>query len=262
MTLVRDFTQPDAAPDFAIEFLDSMDRLEDIRNSRADTLEHMALLPGSKVLDVGCGVGGVTFSIAELSGPSGLVAGVDMKPAFIDVAIRRASARPGMEFRVGNASSIPYANDFFDAAYSERVFLYLPSRRDAIQEMQRVVKPGGRVWLLDADVDSMAVYSTNYASTRKMLDAIATRVPNPNSARELPHLLRQAGLRDRTTEVFAISASHEILTRAFTATLAKAVADGELTRTEVDDWLGEQSALQSRGDFFCTWMMARCSGTV
>jgi ubiquinone/menaquinone biosynthesis C-methylase UbiE len=262
MSVISDFTQPDSAPEFFIEFLDFMDRHAAIRAARADTLERMALMPGDKVLDVGCGLGGVTFPLAKITGPAGLVAGIDIKPAFIETANHRAAGRPGVEFRVGDAGSIPYPDDFFAAAHSERVFLYLTDRLAAIEEMKRVVRPGGRVWLLDADADSMAIYSTDYPLTRKMLAVLAATLPNPYSARELPILLRRAGLRDATTDVFAISAPHEVLTRAFTATLMKAVESGELSHAEVDDWLGEQAALNASGDFFCTWLMTRCSGTV
>ena len=50
-----------------------------------------------------------------------------------------------MEFRVGEACAIPYPDGFFDAGRCERVFLYVPDRLAAIQEMRRVLKPGGRV---------------------------------------------------------------------------------------------------------------------
>jgi ubiquinone/menaquinone biosynthesis C-methylase UbiE len=262
MSSISDFAQPDAASGFCVEFLDFMDRHADIRRARGDTIERMALAPGSKVLDVGCGVGGMTFPLAKSTGPAGLVAGVDMKPAFIEVATRRAAGRPGVEFRVGDAGSIPYPDHFFDAAHSERVFLYLSDRLAAINEMKRVVKPGGRVWLVDADTESLAIYSTDYAATRKMVAVLAAALPNPNSARELPTLVRQAGLRDLRTHVYAVSAPHEILTSAFTSTLTNAVESGEISRAEVDDWLGEQSALHASGDFFCSWLMACCSGTV
>jgi ubiquinone/menaquinone biosynthesis C-methylase UbiE len=262
MSVISDFTQPESAPEFFIQFLDSMDRHAEIRAARGDTIQRMALVPGDKVLDVGCGLGGVTFPLAKMTGPSGLVAGIDIRPAFVETADRRAAGRPGIEFRVGDAGSIPYPDDFFDAAHSERVFLYLTDRLAAIEEMKRVVKPGGRLWLLDADADSMAIYSNDYALTRKMLAVFAATLPNPYSARELPILLKQAGLREATTDVFAISAPHEVLTRAFTATLMKAAESGELSRADVDDWLGEQAALHASGDFFCTWLMTRCSGTV
>jgi ubiquinone/menaquinone biosynthesis C-methylase UbiE len=93
MSVISDFTQPDSAPEFCIEFLDFMDGHADIRTARAATIERMALAAGYKVLDVGCGLGGMTFLLGESTGPSGLAAGVDIKPAFIEMANRRATGR-------------------------------------------------------------------------------------------------------------------------------------------------------------------------
>ncbi len=61
----------------------------------------------------------------------------------IESAASRVANRAGCEFKVGNACAIPYPNNFFDAARSERLFLYLPDRLAAIKEMKRVIKPGG-----------------------------------------------------------------------------------------------------------------------
>ena len=60
--------------------------------------------------------------------------------------------------------------------------------------MMRVTKPGGRVVLMDTDIDCTAIHSTNPALTRKMTSIMAASLPNPNSARELPALAKQAGL--------------------------------------------------------------------
>jgi ubiquinone/menaquinone biosynthesis C-methylase UbiE len=107
-----------------------------------------------------------------------------------------------VEFRIGEAGEIPYPDQFFDSARSERVFLYLPDRFKAIHEMKRVIKPGGKIVLLNTELDSTAVYSRKLQLTRKMTSLAAATMPNPNSARDLPALAKQAGLNEikvRTT---------------------------------------------------------------
>jgi ubiquinone/menaquinone biosynthesis C-methylase UbiE len=214
MSVVSNFVQPDTAPDYFIDFLDLLDNHAGVRNMRLATAKRMKLAAGHKVLDLGCGIGGATFLLADLIGPTGLATGVDVSSALIDVARRRAANQPGLEFRSGSAHAIPYPNGFFDVAYCERVFLYLRDRLGAIHEMKRVVKPGGSVWLIDTDFDSMAIYSTNRALTRKMTSIVAASVPNPNSARDLPALAKQAGLKNITTETCAVATPHEFLLHA------------------------------------------------
>jgi ubiquinone/menaquinone biosynthesis C-methylase UbiE len=263
MAEISQFTQPDTSPSYFIDFLDFLDQQENIRTLRAEGAKRMQIAAGQKVLDLGCGIGGATFLVADLTGPQGLAAGVDVSSALIDVAKQRAGARPGIEFRIGDACAIPYPDGCFDAARSERVFLYLPDRIGAIQEMKRVVKPGGRVCLIDTDIDSTAIYSANPILTRKMTSIVAASMPNPNSARELPALARKAGLEDIQVDTFSITSPHGFLVRSMSDSLLKAADQGVArTKEEVAEWLGEQAALQARGDFFQAWLFVMVTGTV
>jgi ubiquinone/menaquinone biosynthesis C-methylase UbiE len=262
MSQIGKFTQPDASPNYFIEFLDFLDKREDIRRLREQATKHLNLAAGSKVLDLGCGIGGATFPLAEITGPSGLAAGVDISSAMIEVANGRRRGRTGIEFRTGEAAAIPYPDKFFDAARCERVFLYLSDRLAAIHEMKRVVKAGGLVALLDTELDCTAVYSKKPVLTRKMTSIVAASMPNPNSARDLPALARQAGLKDVKTEISAISTPHEFFLRVMTGALASAVEKGSVARPEVDEWLEEQALLEESGDFFQMWFYVLACGTV
>src|SRR5215813_6205243 len=159
MAEVGKFTQPDHSPSYFIDFLEFLDKQEGVRIIREAAAKHLSLAPGQKVLDLGCGIGGAMLRLAEVTGPSGLAAGVDISNAMIESATRRLAGRSGVEFRVGEACAIPYPDRFFDAARCERVFLYLPDRLEAIREMKRVVKPGGGIVLLDVDMDATGVYT-------------------------------------------------------------------------------------------------------
>jgi ubiquinone/menaquinone biosynthesis C-methylase UbiE len=262
MTEVDKFTQPDSSPQYFIDFLDFLDRQDDIKRLRAEMVSRMRISRGQRVLDVGCGIGGASFAVAELTGPTGLVAGVDISSALLQVASDRARGRPGIEFRQGEAGALPYPDDCFDAARCERVFLYLPDRLAAIREMQRVVKKGGRICIVDTDIDSTAIHSAKHALTRKLTSVVAASIPNPNSARDLPSLAKQSGLRDIEVATFALSTPYEFFLRAVTGSLEKAVQTGTVSRGEVDDWMGEQAALQARGEFFHAWLFVLVCGTV
>ena len=259
---IGSFTQPDTSPAYFVDFLEFLDNQPNIKNFRAEAAKRLNLTAGLKVLDIGCGIGGATFPIAEIIGPTGLAAGVDISTALIEVAKCRAGNRPGLEFRVGEAGAIPYPNAFFDVARTERVFLYVPDRLAAIHEMKRVVKPGGHLSLIDTDLDSTAIYSKKPALTRKLTSVVAASVPNPNSGRELPGLARQAGLKNIQTETFAVRSVHEFLGRVMDGALAKAVENGIVPRSEVDEWLAEQASLDACGDFFQIWSFVLVDATV
>lgn len=262
MAEIGKFTQPDASPAYFIDFLDFLDKQEAIRNLRAETAKRLRLEPGQKVLDLGCGIGGATFPLAEITGPGGLAAGVDISSAMIEVATRRANGGVGIEFRVGEACAIPYPDKFFDAARCERVFLYLPDRLAAIHEMKRVVKPEGRISLIDTDLDSTAVYSRKLALNRKMTSIVAGTMPNPNSARDLPALAKQAGLKRIKTETFSITTPHVFFLKVMAGSLARAAEAGTVPRAEVDEWLDEQASLEASGGFFQAWLFVLVTGTV
>lgn len=262
MAEIRDFTQPDTAAKGLIDFLEFTDNHPPIKDLRAKGARLASIAAGQKVLDLGCGIGGATLHLAEIVGQGGLAAGVDISAALLEVATRRAKDQAAVEFRLGDAAAIPYPDGFFDAARSERVFLYLPDRLAVLREMKRVVKRGGRVCLIDTDFDSLAIYSANPALTRKMTAVVAATLPNPNSARELPTLAKRAGLKDIRTEAVALTSPYEFLDRAMSGALRKAAEQGIVAASEVESWLAEQASLQASGDFLQVWLFVIVTATV
>jgi ubiquinone/menaquinone biosynthesis C-methylase UbiE len=262
MAEVARFTQPDSSPAYFIDFLDFLDRQPEVTRVRAEAAARLHLAPGAKVLDVGCGIGGATFALHSLTGAAGLAVGIDISTALIGVAAERALGKTGIEFRTADACDIPYPDRFFDAARSERVFLYLPDRLAAIREMMRATRPGGRVVLLDTDIDCTAIHSSKPRLARKMTSLVAETIPNPYSARELPSLARQAGLTNVTTETLSLATPYEFFARIMPGSLYSAAERGLVAREEVEEWLNDLAQLNARGDFFQMWHFALVSGTV
>jgi len=119
---------------------------------RSRTADLARLIPGEAVLDVGCGTGDLTLEVARRVGSSGLVAGIDAAPEMVARARQKAGRRHlAIEFRVEPVETLSFADQTFDVVVSSLVFHHLPDgiKREALAEIRRVLKPGGRLLLVD-----------------------------------------------------------------------------------------------------------------
>jgi len=123
-----------------------------------------------------------------------------------------------------------------------------------------VVTPGGRVCIVDVDFDATAIYSTRREFTRKLTSIVAAAIPNPNSARDLPVLARESGLKELRVETLAVTTPHPFMVHAMGGVLAQAAARGVIDKAELEEWLEEQRLLNERRDFFHAWLTVRITG--
>jgi SAM-dependent methyltransferase len=111
-----------------------------------DDLAALALAPTDRVLEVGCGAGVITRTIAKAV-PGGTAVGVDREARYVEHARRRAieDGASNLAFEIGDALSLPFPDASFDMVWSKHVLQWIGERERAIAEMVRVVRPGGRV---------------------------------------------------------------------------------------------------------------------
>jgi len=102
--------------------------------------EHPA---GEKILDVGCGTGSMSFALAERGDHESIV-GIDVSDGFVAYA-KSQNRDDRTQFEVGDATSLPYDDGHFDRAVSQLVLQFLPDPFPAVEEISRVVRPGGTV---------------------------------------------------------------------------------------------------------------------
>lgn len=115
----------------------------------ADLLDAVEVKPGERVLDVGCGTGIVARHAARRVGVSGSVAGADINAAMLAVARELTDdLDPPIEFHQAPADALPFPDGSFDAVLSQAVLQFVPEPAAALAELQRVLRPGGRLGLI------------------------------------------------------------------------------------------------------------------
>jgi arsenite methyltransferase len=167
----------------------------DVVAQRLATRRALALQPGERVLDVGSGPGFLAAEMAEDAGADGRVHGVDPSDSMLVMARRRPAA-PGsapLEFTAGDALALRFADASFDAVVSTQVLEYVEDVASALAEARRVLRPGGRLLVLDTDWDSIVWHSAQPDRMRRVLDAWNEHLADPYLPRRLPRLLREAG---------------------------------------------------------------------
>ncbi|GLZ29851.1 methyltransferase type 11 [Lentzea sp. NBRC 105346] len=130
---------------------DDRSTLEEATDNLTDQLiERLEVGPGARVLDVGCGTGRPAVRLSKATGCE--VIGIAVSPE----QVRRANARAEEEgvahlvsFQVGNAMELAFADTSFDAAWALESIMHMADRKHVLTEIQRVLRPGGRVALTD-----------------------------------------------------------------------------------------------------------------
>jgi ubiquinone/menaquinone biosynthesis C-methylase UbiE len=180
----------------------------------ADRPEYEAMLrsvpiePGWHVLDAGCGGGNFLPLLAEMVGPAGRLAALDLAPDNVAIVEERrktwALACP-IQTRVGTVLDLPFPADHFDAVWCANTTQYLSDAElaTALQEFRRVVRPGGLVAIKDYHLPAMWFEPTPPYFMQHRIDAEWKAMPKPGfrvgGASRGPTLrtwLRQAGYAD------------------------------------------------------------------
>lgn len=127
----------------------SLGRERKLRQTTADLAQ---LQPGEQVLEVGCGTGSLTIVARERVGQQGKAAGIDPSPQMVERARQKAiRAKLDVDFRLAAIEDLPYPDNTFDAVLSSLMMHHLPEhlQRSGLAEVYRVLKPGGRLAIVD-----------------------------------------------------------------------------------------------------------------
>jgi ubiquinone/menaquinone biosynthesis C-methylase UbiE len=219
--------------------------------SRAARLAH--LRTGMRVLDAGCGSGLDFASLSNAVGSEGHIFGLDLNGDIIGIARDRAGAQNiRADLRQGDLHKLPFDDASFDAVWCERVLMYLDRPEFAVQEIHRVLTPGGVFISGEMDMGSMFVASPDFRIANAISARILRSIRNPLMARALSGHCYQAGFAKIEIEpIMHVSHDAEAFRRAANGDfhLRELVKEGGLAADAAEEWLAGVERLAANGEF-------------
>jgi arsenite methyltransferase len=184
--------------------LEALYTTADIAAQRQATIDALLPQPGERILDVGSGPGLLTLEIAARVAPNGNVTGIDVSTDMIKLAQSRQEDAQCIIFQEGDAVSLPFADATFDAAVSVQVYEYVDALTEAFKEVYRILRPGGRIVIIDTDWDSIIWHVDNCCLMARVMDTWKLRFAHPYLPRTLRRRLRDAGFVNQRTKSLTV----------------------------------------------------------
>jgi len=166
----------------------------------ADDLIGIAgLQAGERVLDAACGTGVVTRLAAERVGTGGAVAGLDVNPGMLAVALSQTPPDISIDWYEASAESMPLPDESFDVVFCQMGLQFVPDKQAALREMRRVLVTGGRA-LVSVPGPKPPMFAIMTDALARHIDpkaaSFADLVFSMHDADELTELMRDAGFRE------------------------------------------------------------------
>jgi len=229
-------------------------KLPEIVQQRKQTLKKLSVKPGEKILDIGCGVGFLSFEIALLTGESGKVFGIDKNSDMILHSNKRCEKLGNTEFSIANADDLPFTEKFFDAVCCTQVLLYVNDVEKVLSGIKRILKPAGRIIIVETDWRGVVINSGYDSITRKIFSSWDATVPSPNLPVRLGSLLLGNGFCKVNVEPIPIL-NTEYTPKHFSHGMMNWITRNALkkrfiTKEQFQKWLNDLDKKGERGNYF------------
>ena len=245
----------DATLDVLVTRLEARGKHPRFAEMLQEYVDAMAIDSVRSVLDLGCGTGVAARAIARRPGFSGQVTGIDRSPHLIGAAVRLAhedGVDAKVDFRAGDSHSLELRDAEFDAVVAHTLFSHLDDPRSVLMEIVRVLKAGGKVGIFDGDYASLTFANDDpvvgKATDETIINAIVT---NPRVMRQMPQLLREAGLQLVASFAYVVADVGradfwDTAIKSFIKLLPKARA---MTESQAAEWAGAMFRRSDEGTF-------------
>ena len=161
-----------------------------LRAAQSKVISLLNIQPGVHFLDIGCGTGWAVGQVAKLVDDQGSFYGVDLSPKMIEKAKSNFRGRDHLFFTQANVESIPLDSDFFDSIICTNSFHHYPNPAKALNEMYRLLKSGGKVYILDPTADTRLMKLID-----KIIKAIDPEHVKMYSTKEFQQMFSEVGLK-------------------------------------------------------------------
>jgi ubiquinone/menaquinone biosynthesis C-methylase UbiE len=219
-------------------------------------IEEAELRPGDAILEVGCGSGVLARWLARRTAGANRVTGIDINPYLLheaDALARQDGVQDAIEFRDGNAESLPFTDNSFDVVMSVTVIEEADADR-MLAEMVRVTKPGGRVAVIARALDiGFPMNLRLSAELKAKVEApglIGQVAPQGCADASLYRRVRQAGLSQikMLPQFTAFDRADQTVLQFLEGALMP-----KLSQEEVREWQTARAQAEADGTFFMTW---------
>ena len=229
----------------------------DMIAQREELRRSLRASPGETILDLGSGPGFLACELAQEVGATGRIVAVDISADMNAISSKRIAAAglgDGVEILEGDATALALADDTFDAAVSMQVIEYLADPDAALHQLVRVLRPGGRLVIIDTDWDSLVWAARDRGRAARVAAAWNEHLPDPYLPRSLAPRLRAAGFEVREIRIVPIlNTAYDATTFSYNiAPLIAAFVPGRggVSEDEAAEWLNDLAELQNQGRYF------------
>ena len=172
------------------------------------TLDVVPLFGDDSILDVACGTGIVARKARARIGPSARIVGVDLNEAMIDAARNLTDANSrSCEWHTADVTKLPFEDGTFSVAFCQQGLQFFPDRELALREIERVLRPGGRI-ALTVWSEASALFEALAESLRRHVnDEVAERSLAPfthNGGDVLDSVLSKLGFIDVSAQILTV----------------------------------------------------------
>jgi ubiquinone/menaquinone biosynthesis C-methylase UbiE len=246
----------DATLDVLVTRLEARGKHPRFAGMMRDYLDAMAIDSAGSVLDIGCGTGVAARAIASRAGFCGRVTGIDRSTHLVGAATQLAQedgVSGRVDFRAGDSHGLGLRDAEFDAVVAHTLLSHVEDPRAVLQEIARVLKPGGYAGIFDGDYASMT-FASNDPVEGKAIDEtiVGAIVTNPRVMRQMPQLLRDTGMELVAAFGYVVA---DVGRADFWDTSIKSLVKllpkaGAMTESEAAEWAATMFRRSEQGTFF------------